>query len=108
MGSGELNGLDIGKLIREKTPGSRIVYVTSHTERDDGHSEKRRRAFYFVEKDFQSGYDDSRVWKMPEKHAVFPGDFQMIPGKKKGIRLPIVALMKRSASPSAASHLLRR
>ena len=33
MGSRELNGLDIGRLIREKTPGSRIVYVTSHTEK---------------------------------------------------------------------------
>lgn len=55
MGSHSLNGLDIGQLIREKAPDSKIVYVTSHVERTVDILKSGVEPFGFVEKDYNQG-----------------------------------------------------
>ena len=52
MGLASLNGLDIGQLIREKSPDSKIVYVTSHIERTLDILKSGVEPFGFIEKDY--------------------------------------------------------
>ncbi len=89
MGSRELNGLDIGRLIREKTPGSRIVYVTSHTEKTMDILKSGVEPFYFVEKDFNQDMMILEFGKCLKKACGLPGGFSDDTGEEKSIRLPI-------------------
>jgi DNA-binding LytR/AlgR family response regulator len=52
MGSDKLNGLDIGRIIRQKSPSSKLVFVTSHIEKSMDILKSGVEPFGFIEKDF--------------------------------------------------------
>lgn len=52
MGKGELNGLDLSRIIRQQYPTSKIVYVTSHNEKSMTILKSGIEPFGFIEKDF--------------------------------------------------------
>jgi two-component system, LytTR family, response regulator AgrA len=52
MGTGELNGLDLARLIRQRYPLSKIVFLTSHIEKSMSILKSGVEPFGFIEKDF--------------------------------------------------------
>ncbi|WP_077609356.1 LytR/AlgR family response regulator transcription factor [Clostridium sp. Marseille-P2415] len=52
MGNGELNGLDLSRIIRGQYPASKIVFVTSHIEKSMAILKSGIEPFGFIEKDF--------------------------------------------------------
>jgi DNA-binding LytR/AlgR family response regulator len=52
MGNGELNGLDLSRIIRGQYPLSKIVFVTSHIEKNMEILKSGIESFGFIEKDF--------------------------------------------------------
>ena len=55
MGRGELNGLDISRMIREKHPTSKIIFVTSHIEKSMEILKSGIEPFGFIQKDINKG-----------------------------------------------------
>jgi DNA-binding LytR/AlgR family response regulator len=52
MGNGELNGLDLSRIIRQRYPSSKIVFITSHIEKSMEILKSGIEPFGFIEKDF--------------------------------------------------------
>ncbi|MGN6711177.1 LytR/AlgR family response regulator transcription factor [Anaerocolumna jejuensis] len=52
MGNGELNGLDLSRIIRGQHPASKIVFVTSHIEKSMEILKSGIEPFGFIEKNF--------------------------------------------------------
>lgn len=89
MGNRELNGLDIGQLIRERTPDSKIVYVTSHIEKTIEILKSGVEPFGFVEKDYNQNimiYEFGKCLNKAARHNSIPTADN---GRKEYIELPI-------------------
>lgn len=88
MGSGRLNGLDIGQLIREQTSNSKIVYVTSHVEKIMDILKSGVEPFGFVEKDYNQDIMIREFGKYLKK-AARQSHMNQNMEKEKCIELPI-------------------
>lgn len=56
LGSNELNGLDLAKVLRSKCPDSKIVFVTSHTDKSMEILKSGVEPFGFIEKNINHTY----------------------------------------------------
>lgn len=73
MGCSELNGLDISRMIREKHPASKIIFVTSHIEKSMEILKSGIEPFGFIEKDI----NQSKMMREYEKYLIMACKIQI-------------------------------
>lgn len=89
MGSSSLNGLDLGQLIRERAPCSKIVYVTSHTEKMMDILKSGVEPFGFIEKDWDQEMMIREFAACLRKTLKKQGDISTAAVSEPSIELPI-------------------
>ena len=89
MGTRRLNGLDIGRNIREKLPDSKIVYVTSHTEQALEILKSGVEPFGFVEKNYSRELMLQELSKCLQKAARQSGKYPKQEETGKCIQIPV-------------------
>lgn len=87
MGNGELNGLDISRIIRKKHPASKIVFVTSHIEKSMDILKSGIEPFGFIKKDI----NQSRMIREYEKYLKMASELLLVSSgvSERSIEIPI-------------------